>query len=199
MLEQLEAIRERFLEVEQQIAMPEVVSDLKKFKTLSKEYKDLQKIVDQYSTYLNLLKSIEEAKDVIATEKDEDFRDMAKAELDELVPAEKDMNEVLKEMLIPRDPNDSKDCILEVRGGTGGDEASIFAGDLFRMYQRYAEKMGWNFQIMDFTEGSAGGYKEIIASVQGEDVYAKMKFESGGHRVRAVVRRALDGSRRCSR
>ena len=186
MLEQLEAIRERFLEVEQQIAMPEVVSDLKKFKTLSKEYKDLQKIVDQYSTYLNLLKSIEEAKDVIATEKDEDFRDMAKAELDELVPAEKDMNEVLKEMLIPRDPNDSKDCILEVRGGTGGDEASIFAGDLFRMYQRYAEKMGWNFQIMDFTEGSAGGYKEIIASVQGEDVYAKMKFESGVHRVQRV-------------
>ena len=186
MLEQLEAIRERFLEVEQQIAMPEVVSDLKKFKTLSKEYKDLQKIVDQYSTYLNLLKSIEEAKDVIATEKDEDFRDMAKAELDELVPAEKDMNEVLKEMLIPRDPNDSKDCILEVRGGTGGDEASIFAGDLFRMYQRYAEKMGWNFQIMDFTEGSAGGYKEIIASVQGEDVYAKLKFESGVHRVQRV-------------
>ena len=156
MLEQLEAIRERFLEVEQQIAMPEVVSDLKKFKTLSKEYKDLQKIVDQYSTYLNLLKSIEEAKDVIATEKDEDFRDMAKAELDELVPAEKDMNEVLKEMLIPRDPNDSKDCILEVRGGTGGDEASIFAGDLFRMYQRYAEKMGWNFQIMDFMRNRIG-------------------------------------------
>jgi peptide chain release factor 1 len=186
MLEQLEAIRERFLEVEQQIAMPEVVSDLKKYKTLSKEYKDLQKIVDQYTTYLNLLKSIEEAKGVIATEKDEDFRDMAKAELDELIPAEKDMNEVLKEMLIPRDPNDSKDCILEVRGGTGGDEASIFAGDLFRMYQRYAEKMGWIFQIMDFTEGSAGGYKEIIASVQGEDVYAKMKFESGVHRVQRV-------------
>jgi peptide chain release factor 1 len=186
MLEQLEAIRERFLEVEQQIAMPEVVSDLKKFKTLSKEYKDLQKIVDQYLAYQNLLGSIEEAKQVIATEKDEDFRDMAKAELEELVPAEKEMQEVLKEMLIPRDPNDSKDCILEVRAGAGGDEASIFAGDIFRMYQRYAEKMGWTFQIMDFTDGTAGGYKEIIASVQGEDVYAKMKFESGVHRVQRV-------------
>jgi peptide chain release factor 1 len=186
MLEQLEAIRERFLEVEQQIAMPEVVSDLKKFKTLSKEYKDLQKIVDQYMAYQNLLGSIEEAKQVIATEKDEDFRDMAKAELEELVPAEKEMQEVLKEMLIPRDPNDSKDCILEIRAGAGGDEASIFAGDIFRMYQRYAEKMGWTFQIMDFTEGTAGGYKEIIASVQGEDVYAKLKFESGVHRVQRV-------------
>ena len=147
MLEQLEAIRERFIEVEQQIAMPEIVSDLKKFKTLSKEYKDLQKIVDQYVAYQNLLQSIEEAKTVIATEKDEDFRDMAKAELEELVPAEKEMQEVLKEMLIPKDPNDSKDCILEIRGGTGGDEASIFAGDLFRMYQRFAEKQGWAYRV----------------------------------------------------
>jgi peptide chain release factor 1 len=175
MLEQLEAIRERFLEVEQQIAMPEVVSDLKRFKTLSKEYKDLQKIVNQYISFQNIIRSIEEAKEVIANEKDEDFRDMAKAELEELLPQQKELEELLKEMLIPRDPNDSKDCILEVRGGTGGDEASIFAGDIFRMYQRYAEKMGWTFQIMDFTPGSAGGFKEIIASVQGEDVYAKMK------------------------
>ena len=164
MLEQLEAIRERFLEVEQQIAMPEVVSDLKRFKTLSKEYKDLQKIVDQYLAYQNLLGSIEEAKQVIATEKDEDFRDMAKAELEELVPAEKEMQEVLKEMLIPRDPNDSKDCILEVRAGAGGDEASIFAGDIFRMYQRFAEKMGWTFQIMDFTEGTARLRKKLRRS-----------------------------------
>ncbi|MEN9730284.1 MAG: hypothetical protein RLZ91_1402, partial [Bacteroidota bacterium] len=116
----------------------------------------MQKIVEQYITYQNLLQSIEEAKSVIATEKDEDFRDMAKAELEELVPAEKEMQEVLKEMLIPKDPNDSKDCILEIRGGTGGDEASIFAGDLFRMYQRFAEKQGWTFQIMDFTDGTAG-------------------------------------------
>lgn len=186
MLEQLEAIRERFLEVEQQIAMPEIVSDLKKFKTLSKEYKDLQKIVEQYIAFQKLLSDIEQAKDVIANEKDEDFRDMAKAELEELVPQKEEMEETLKEMLIPKDPNDSKDCILEVRGGTGGDEAAIFAGDLFRMYQRYAESQGWTFQIMDYTEGTSGGYKEIIASVQGEDVYGKLKFESGVHRVQRV-------------
>lgn len=186
MLEQLEAIRERFLEVEQQIAMPEVVSDLKKFKTLSKEYKDLQKIVEQYLAFQKLLSNIDEAKDVIANEKDEDFRDMAKAELETLLPLKEEMEAMLKEMLIPKDPNDSKDCILEVRGGTGGDEAAIFAGDLFRMYQRYAESQGWTFQIMDYTEGTSGGYKEIIASVQGEDVYGKLKFESGVHRVQRV-------------
>ncbi|MFC0185282.1 bacterial peptide chain release factor 1 (bRF-1) [Pseudarcicella hirudinis] len=186
MLEQLEAIRERFLEVEQQIAMPEIVSDMKKFTTLSKEYKDLQKICDQYALYQNLISNIEGAKEVIATEKDEDFRDMAKAELDELLPKKDAMEELLKEMLIPKDPNDSKNIILEVRGGTGGDEAAIFAGDIFRMYQRFAEKQGWVFQIMDFTPGTSGGYKEIIASVQGEDVYGKMKFESGVHRVQRV-------------
>ncbi|MEY2793328.1 MAG: hypothetical protein RJA76_1320 [Bacteroidota bacterium] len=186
MLEQLEAIRERFLEVEQQIAMPEVVSDLKKFKTLSKEYKDLQKIVDQYLLFQKLLSGIDQAKEVIANEKDEDFRDMAKAELEELLPQKEEMEAMLKEMLIPKDQNDSKDCILEVRGGTGGDEAAIFAGDLFRMYQRYAESQGWTFQVMDFTEGTSGGYKEIIASVQGEDVYGKLKFESGVHRVQRV-------------
>lgn len=186
MLEQLEAIRERFLEVEQQIAMPEVVSDLKRFKTLSKEYKDLQKIVEQYLAFQKLLSDIDQAKDVIANEKDEEFRDMAKAELEELVPQKEEMEEMLKEMLIPKDPNDSKDCILEVRGGTGGDEAAIFAGDIFRMYQRYAESQGWTFQIMDFTPGTSGGYKEIIASVQGEDVYGKLKFESGVHRVQRV-------------
>jgi peptide chain release factor 1 len=186
MLEQLEAIRERFLEVEQQIAMPEIVSDLKKFKTLSKEYKDLQKIVEQYVAFQKLLSDIEQAKDVIANEKDEDFRDMAKAELEELVPQKEELEETLKEMLIPKDPNDSKDCILEVRGGTGGDEAAIFAGDIFRMYQRYAESQGWTFQVMDFTPGTSGGYKEIIASVQGEDVYGKLKFESGVHRVQRV-------------
>ena len=186
MLEQLEAIRERFLEVEQQIAMPEVVSDLKRFKTLSKEYKDLQKIVEQYLAFQKLLSDIDQAKDVIANEKDEEFRDMAKAELEELVPQKEEMEEMLKEMLIPKDPNDSKDCILEVRGGTGGDEAAIFAGDIFRMYQRYAESQGWTFQIMDFTPGTSGGYKEIIASVQGEDVYGKSKFESGVHRVQRV-------------
>jgi peptide chain release factor 1 len=186
MIDKLEGIRERFNEVSQQITQPEVVSDLKKYKTLSKEYKDLEKIMVQFSAYENVLSNIESAKSVISTEKDEEFRDMAKMELDELIPKKAEMEGILKEMLIPRDPNDSKNSILEIRAGTGGDEASIFAGDLFRMYQRYSEKQGWTFQIMDYTDGSTGGYKEIIASVQGEDVFAKLKYESGVHRVQRV-------------
>ncbi|WP_026997884.1 peptide chain release factor 1 [Flectobacillus major] len=186
MIEQLEAIRERFEEVAQQITQPEIVSDMKKFKTISKEYKDLEKIVNQYKEYQNVLSNIDSAKEVIATEKDEDFRDMAKAELDELLPKKEEIEQLLKEMLIPKDPNDSKNIILEIRAGTGGDEAGIFAGDLFRMYQRFCTLQGWQFQVMDFTEASSGGYKEIVASVQGEDVYGKMKFESGVHRVQRV-------------
>lgn len=186
MLDQLEAISERFDEVSQQIVQPEVVSDQKRFIKLSKEYKDLEKIVLQYKAYMQLLAEIDNAKDVIATEKDEEFRDMAKAELDELVPRRDTLEELLKEMLIPKDPNDSKNVILEVRAGTGGDEASIFAGDIFRMYQRFCDKMGWRMSIVDFTEGTSGGYKEIIAEVEGEDVYGKLKFESGVHRVQRV-------------
>ena len=186
MLDQLEAIRERFNEVAQQIVQPEIVSDQKRYVRLSKEYKDLEKIVNQYVAYTQLLAEIDNAKEIIATEKDEDFRDMAKAELDELVPRREPLEEVLKEMLMPKDHNDSKNIILEIRGGTGGDEAAIFAGDIFRMYQRFCEKQGWRMSIVDFTEGSSGGYKEIITEVEGEDVYGKMKFESGVHRVQRV-------------
>jgi peptide chain release factor 1 len=186
MLDQLEAIRERFDEVSQQIVQPEVVSDQKRFMKLSKEYKDLEKIVTQHNAYKQLLAEIDNAKEIIATEKDEDFRELAKAELDELLPRREPLEELLKEMLIPKDPNDSKNIILEVRGGTGGDEAAIFAGDIFRMYQRFCEKQGWRMSIVDFTEGSSGGYKEIVAEVEGEDVYGKMKFESGVHRVQRV-------------
>ncbi len=186
MLDQLEAISERFNEVSQRIVQPEVVSDQKQFMKLSKEYKDLEKIVQQYQAYQQLLQEIENAKAIISTEKDEDFREMAKAELDELVPRRDEQEELLKEMLMPKDPNDSKNIILEVRGGTGGDEAAIFAGDIFRMYQRFCEKMGWRLTLVDFTEGSSGGYKEIVAEIEGEDVYGKMKFESGVHRVQRV-------------
>jgi peptide chain release factor 1 len=186
MLDKLEAIKERFEEVSQLIIQPDVASDMKKFKSLNKEYKDLDKIVTEYKKYQNLLSNIEGAKHVIATEKDEDFRQMAKDELDELVPQRDEMEDRLKELLIPKDPNDSKDIILEIRAGAGGDEASIFAGDLFRMYSRFAEKLGWRMELMDATEGTSGGYKEIIASISGEDVYGKMKFESGVHRVQRV-------------
>ncbi|WP_394992102.1 peptide chain release factor 1 [Emticicia sp.] len=187
MLEQLEAIRERFEEVSQQMTMPEIVSDMTKFTRLSKEYKDLDKIVAQLNIYKNILSNVEEAKDIVANEKDEEMREMAKEELDSLVPQRDMLEAVLKEMLIPKDPNDSKNVILEIRAGTGGDEASIFAGDLFRMYQRYIEKQqGWSMTLLDHNEGTSGGYKEIIVQVEGDDVYGKLKFESGVHRVQRV-------------
>jgi peptide chain release factor 1 len=186
MLDQLESLQERFNEVSQQIIQPEAVSDQKRFSKLSKEYKDLEKIVTQYHLYKKILSDIDGAKDLIANEKDEDLRDMAKEELNELLPKQEEIEDLLKEMLIPKDPNDSHNVILEIRGGTGGDEAAIFAGDLFRMYQRFCDRIGWRMNIMDFTEGSTGGYKEIICGVEGEDVYGKLKFESGVHRVQRV-------------
>jgi len=186
MLEQLEAIRERYEEVSQQMTKPEIVSDMTKFTRLSKEYKDLEKIVNQLKVYKNVLSNIEGAKDIIANEKDEDMRDLAKEELDELLPKRDELETILKEMLIPKDPNDSKNVILEIRAGTGGDEASIFAGDLFRMYQRFIEKQGWRMTLLDHNEGTAGGYKEIVVQVEGDDVYGKLKYESGVHRVQRV-------------
>jgi peptide chain release factor 1 len=186
MLDKLEAIKERFEDVSQQLIQPDAMSDMKKYKSLNKEYKDLEKIVIEYKKYQNLLSNIDNAKQVISTEKDEEFRQMAKEELDELLPQQDEMEELIKNLLIPKDPNDSKDIIIEIRAGAGGDEASIFAGDLHRMYSRFAEKQGWRMELIDAQEGTSGGYKEIISSISGEDVYGKLKFESGVHRVQRV-------------
>ncbi|MBD0259582.1 MAG: peptide chain release factor 1 [Cytophagales bacterium] len=186
MLDKLEAIQQRFTEVSQLILDPAVMADMKKYSKLSKEYKDLEKITTQYKAYRNLLGNIENARHMLETEKDPEFRDLAKSELEELVPQQEEMEDVIKDMLIPKDPNDSKNAILEIRGGTGGDEAAIFAGDLFRMYQRFAEKQGWRLELLDYMEGSAGGFKEITAMLSGEDVYGQMKYESGVHRVQRV-------------
>ncbi|WP_066832715.1 peptide chain release factor 1 [Rufibacter ruber] len=186
MLDKLEAIKQRFEEVSEQLIQPDVISDMKKYKSLNKEFKDLEKIVAEYERYKLLLSNIEHTKVVIATEKDEDFREMAKEELDELLPQREEMEDTIKEMLIPKDPNDSKDIIMEIRAGAGGDEASLFAGDLYRMYSRYAEKQGWKMEVIDVMEGTAGGYKEVIVGIKGEDVYGKLKFESGVHRVQRV-------------
>lgn len=193
MIDKLEAIKERFQEVGELLIQPDVISDMKRYSSLNKEYKDLDKIVVEYKKYLDILSNIETSKNVLSTEKDPEFREMAKAELDELVPKKEAMEELIKEMLIPKDPNDSKNIVLEIRGGAGGDEASIFAGDLYRMYQRFAERMGWKMEMLDFTEGTAGGYKEIICSVSGEDVYGKMKYESGVHRVQRVPNTETQG------
>jgi len=186
MLEKLQAIEDRFEEVGQLIVQPDATADMKKYSKLSKEYKDLEKIVQKYHEYQNILSNIDGAKELLSTEKDPDFRDMAKAELDELQPQRDELEEVLKQLLIPKDPNDEKNAVLEIRAGTGGDEAAIFAGDLFRLYQRFSEKQGWKMEILDLTEGTSGGYKEIISMVSGSDVYGKLKFESGVHRVQRV-------------
>ncbi len=186
MIEKLEAIKQRFDEVSEEIVKPEVVSDMKQYVKLNREYKELEKVVQAYKSYKNVLDNIQSAKELLAVEKDPEFREMAKLELETLQEQKVAQEEELKVLLIPKDPNDSKNIIMEIRSGTGGDEAAIFAGDLARMYQRYAEAMGWKMAMMDYTEGTSGGYKELILSVEGEDVYGKLKFESGVHRVQRV-------------
>ncbi len=186
MIEKLEEIKNRYEEVGQLLVQPDIISDMKKYSQLNKEYKNLGKIVEKFDEYSKVLHNIGSAKEVLSTEKDPEFREMAKMEIEELNPKKGSLEEVLKQMLIPKDPNDSKNVILEIRAGTGGDEAAIFGGDLFRMYQRFAEKQGWKLSVMDLQEGTSGGYKEIVSSISGDDVYGMMKYESGVHRVQRV-------------
>jgi peptide chain release factor 1 len=186
MIDKLEAIQARSQEVATMLAEPEVMGDRKQHTALSKEYKDLSKLVHVYDQYKKILADTESAKAVLYTEKDTAFREMAREELDNLAQQKQVLEERIKMMLIPKDPNDRKNIILEIRAGAGGDEAAIFAGDLFRMYKRFAEKMRWPLQLLDMTEGTAGGYKEIVCTIAGEDVYGIMKYESGVHRVQRV-------------
>lgn len=186
MIDKLDGIKARFQEVEALLAQPDIMTDIKQYTVLSKEYKDLSKIVDAYENYKKILADTASAKEVLSTEKEAEFREMAKEELDGLAQQKSALEEQLKAMLIPKDPNDSKNIILEIRAGAGGDEAAIFAGDLFRMYKRFAEKMNWTLSLLDVTEGTAGGYKEIICNIAGEEVYGMMKYESGVHRVQRV-------------
>lgn len=186
MLEKLEAINARYQEIEQQMNDPEITSDMKRFVKLSKDYKDLQPVIQAYRDYKNLLDTITECKDLLANEKDPELREMAKDELNASQERKEAMEEEIRIMLIPADPADSKNAVVEIRGGTGGDEANIFAGDLFRMYSRFCEKKGWKVEILDFNEGTAGGYKAISFNVTGEKAYGLMKYESGVHRVQRV-------------
>ena len=186
MLEKLEAIYQRWKDVEAELSSPDVMSDMKRFAQLNKEYKDLAKVVDEYNIYRNIMSNIDANKEILATEKDEEFREMAKMELDELLTKQDEKEEEIRLMLIPKDPEDSKHAIVEIRGGTGGDEAALFAGDLYRMYMRYCEKRGWKTELVDYTEGTAGGYKEIVFNVLAEDAYGTLKYESGVHRVQRV-------------
>jgi peptide chain release factor 1 len=186
MIDKLIEIKNRFEEVGQLLSQPETVKDQKRFQQLSKEYRDLEKVVKKYDQYQLALDGIQHAKDVLQKEKDAEMRELAKMEIDELEPKRDAFEEEIKELLMPKDPNDEKNAILEIRAGTGGDEAAIFAGDLWRMYQRFCERRGYKFLVVDVTEGTAGGYKEVITSVEGEGAYGLLKYESGVHRVQRV-------------
>lgn len=186
MLEKLQAIKERWQEVEAELSKPETINDMKRFAKLNKEYKDLSKIVEQYHIYKNIISNIDTNKDILVNEKDQELREMAKEEQDILLVQREEKEEEIRLMLVPKDPEDSKNAIIEIRGGTGGDEAALFAGDLYRMYTRYFETKGWRNEVMDVTEGTSGGYKEVILKVIGDDVYGQLKYESGVHRVQRV-------------
>lgn len=186
LLSRLDGIESRFAEVSTLITDPDVIADMKRYVRLTKEYKDLEKLVSTTRNYRNLLGNIDEARHVLETESDDEIRQMAKEELDEATSALPALEEEIKLLLIPADPEDSKNAILEIRGGTGGDEAAIFAGDLAKMYMKYCESKGWNIAITNASEGAAGGYKEIVMSVSGEGVYGILKYESGVHRVQRV-------------
>ena len=185
MLEKLDAIRARFDELGVALTNPEIIADNKKFGGLSKEYRSLEKIVQSHNQYLKILDDVEFYKEAL-NGTDEEMRELAKAELPEIEEKQKRMEADIRQMLIPKDPQDEKNAIIEIRAGTGGDEASLFAGDLLRMYMRYCEQRGWKTVLLSENEGSVGGYKEVQIEVIGEDVYGTLKFESGVHRVQRV-------------
>ena len=186
MLEKLEAIKKRWEEVERELSKPEAMSDMKRFAQMNKEYKNLTEIVEAYHVFKNVLSNIDNAKDMLINEKDAELKEMAKMELESLESQREKMEEEIRTMLIPKDPEDSKNAIVEIRAGTGGDEASIFAGDLYRMYTRYCENRKWKVELVDCTEGTAGGYKEVVFEVNADNAYGTLKYESGVHRVQRV-------------
>ena len=186
LLEKLDALNVRFEEVSTLITDPSVIADMKRYVKLNKEYRDLEKITQARKEYIQISTSIEEAKKILDSENDAELREIAKEELDDATERLPQLEEEIKILLVPADPQDAKNSILEIRGGTGGDEAAIFAGDLYRMYSKYCENKGWKTEITSLTEGTSGGYKEIIFTVEGDNVYGTLKYESGVHRVQRV-------------
>ena len=193
MLDKLAAINDRYLEVEKLISSPDAMNDMKVYVQLSKEYKDLEPIIKAYKEYKDLVGNITEAQELLSNSDDMEMKEMAKMELDEHLPRKEEMDEEIKVLLIPKDPTDAKNAVMEIRAGAGGDEASIFAGDLYKMYSAFASNKGWKTELVDVAEGTAGGYKEIIFNVSGEDVYGQLKFESGVHRVQRVPQTETQG------
>jgi len=193
LLEKLDALALRFEEIGALIADPEIISDQKRYVKLNKEYRDLEKIVATRDEYRQILTGIEEAKSILENDSDADMREIAKEELETCTQRLPVLEEEIKLLLIPADPEDEKNAIMEIRGGTGGDEAAIFAGDLFKMYSKYCETKGWQLEVTNVSEGTIGGYKEIIFTVTGENVYGTLKYESGVHRVQRVPQTETQG------
>ena len=193
MVEKLKLVENRFAELSELIIQPDIISDQKRYIQISKEYKDLKKIIDKGEVYKNLIANKSEAQEIITIEKDDEMIEMAKMQLDEVEAELPKIEEDLKVLLIPKDPDDSKNVVVEIRAGTGGDEASIFAGDLYRMYTKFSESKNWSVNLVDLNEGTSGGYKEIIFEVNGEDVYGNLKFEAGVHRVQRVPQTETQG------
>ena len=193
MVEKLKLVENRFAELSELIIQPDIISDQKRYIQISKEYKDLKKIIDKGEVYKNLIANKSEAQEIISIEKDDEMIEMAKMQLEEVEAELPKIEEDLKVLLIPKDPDDSKNVVVEIRAGTGGDEASIFAGDLYRMYTKFSESKNWSVNLVDLNEGTSGGFKEIIFEVNGEDVYGNLKFEAGVHRVQRVPQTETQG------
>ena len=193
MIERLAIVKQRFDEVSDLIIQPKVIADQKRYIALNREYKDLSALMEKRKHYLKLSQRLKEAEEIISDGSDPEMSDMAKEELEEVKSKLPALEETIRFMLIPKDPEDAKNVVMELRAGTGGDEASIFAGDLYRMYTKYCERKGWKVSIVDLSEGTAGGFKEIIIEVSGAEVYGTMKFESGVHRVQRVPQTETQG------
>lgn len=193
LLSKLNLIREHWEEIGKQIVDPAVISDMKRYVKLSKEYKSLEGLVEVHAKYKNVLENIDSSNNILKNEKDPEFVEMARAELDELVERKEALEEEIKVLLIPKSPEDAKNAVFEIRAGTGGDEASIFAGDLYRMYTKYIDSIGWKIDVVDFAEGTSGGYKDITFNVTGEDAYGVLKYEAGVHRVQRVPQTETQG------
>jgi len=193
LLEKYESIRHRFEEIEQQIIDPAIMDDMKRYVKLNQEYKNLEKLVGVFREYKNLVDSIDSGREILDQETDEDLREMAREEIEMAESRIPEKEKEIKFLLVPADPEDGKNCILEIRAGTGGDEASIFAGDIFKMYSKFCEKKGWRLEVTNISEGTSGGFKEIVATITGENVYGIMKYESGVHRVQRVPQTETQG------
>lgn len=192
-IDKLEAIKERWEALREQLNDPELMNDMKRYVKVNKDYKDLEPVVEAFNQYKTYLANISEAKELLKTEKDEDMREMAQEELDEATEKVGKLEEDIRLMLIPKDPTDGKNAVMEIRAGTGGDEAAIFAGDLYRMYLKFCEAKNWKVETVDANEGTAGGFKEIVFNVIGDGAYGILKFESGVHRVQRVPKTETQG------